>query len=59
VKGVKDPADYIHANATKIILSIYPVQIAARARYLHQTERRRASYLEILMDRAGFTIWYF
>jgi len=24
---VKDPADYIRANATKIILSIYPVKI--------------------------------
>jgi len=39
--GVKDPADYIHANATKIILSIYPVKIAARARYLLQKDQGR------------------
>jgi len=40
---VKDPADYIRANATKIILSIYPVKIAATARHLQQTGRGRAS----------------
>jgi len=40
---VKDLAGYIRANATKIILSIYPVKIAARARYLQQTGRGRAS----------------
>jgi len=37
VKGVKDPADYIRANAAKIILSIYLVKKAAKARYLQQT----------------------
>jgi len=40
---VKVPADYIRANATNIILAIYPVKIAARARYLQQTGRERAS----------------
>jgi len=43
---VKDPADYILANATKIILSIYPVKITARARYLQQTGRGKASFSE-------------
>jgi len=43
VKGVKDPADYIHANETKISLSIYPVKIAARATYLQKTRRGKAS----------------
>jgi len=43
VKGVKDPADCIRANATNIILSIYSVKISARARYLQQTGRERAS----------------
>jgi len=41
VKGVKDPADYIRANTTNIIFSIHAVKIAARARYLQQTRRRR------------------
>jgi len=40
---VKDCADYICANATKIIASIYPVKTAARARYLQQTAQGRAS----------------
>jgi len=34
VKGMKDPTDYIRANATKIILSIYLAKMAARTRYL-------------------------
>jgi len=43
VKGVKDPADYICANAIKIILSIYLVMIRAIERHLEQSARGRTS----------------
>jgi len=46
IKGVKVSADYIRANTTKIFFSIYLVKIAARARYLQQTGRERASSSE-------------
>jgi len=40
----KDPADYICANTTKIMLSICLVKMAASARYLQQTGREKASF---------------
>jgi len=43
VEDAKDPEDCIRPRATKIISSIYLVTIAARARYLQQTGRGRAS----------------
>jgi len=65
---VKDTADYIRANATKIILLIYPVKIAARTRYLQQTGRGNANssgdtygqgriyHMALLEDLGTFTL---